>query len=462
MPTVVDFFCGMGGSSTGLARAGYDVKVAANHWDRAIETHSANHPNTEHLCADISAIDLRHLPKTDVLWASPICTEISPAGGRRRRGAQAELFEDHGYVSPEAFTRTRVTFWEVIRAAEIFRYDVVLIENVVEAAEWELFETWLTGMSTLGYEHQFVSVSAAHIGGEGNPHAPQWRDRLYIVLNRRGMRRPDVEPRPLAHCDTCGHDIEARQWWKREGRHIGKYRAQYVYVCPEPSHGVVEPYVAPAASAIDWSNIGTKIGDRPRPLAAGTMRRIRRGLEFMANEPSTFTMSHGSNGAHMPAWSAPMRTFTTKATDALMVPPMVVAAAGNTWDSASRGLDHGYLRAWPVTKPLPPQTTTASHGLVIPFRRGAVPYPASDGPLSTTATKSQHGVMLPAPDVEDCYFRMLLPREAANAQAFPGDYIIKGNQGEQQKQAGNAVAVNVACWLGQQVTHSLDQKATAA
>lgn len=72
--TVTDLFCGAGGSSTGMTDAGYDVKVAANHWERAIETHSANHPDTEHLCADISAIDLRHLPKTDVLWASPTCT----------------------------------------------------------------------------------------------------------------------------------------------------------------------------------------------------------------------------------------------------------------------------------------------------------------------------------------------------------------------------------------------------
>ena len=47
--TCTDFFCGMGGSSTGLSEAGFDVKVAANHWDRAIETHSANHPDTEHL-----------------------------------------------------------------------------------------------------------------------------------------------------------------------------------------------------------------------------------------------------------------------------------------------------------------------------------------------------------------------------------------------------------------------------
>lgn len=153
-----DFFCGMGGSSTGLVEAGFTVTVAANHWGRAIETHSANHPTTEHLCADVSQIDLRYLPRTRTLWASPICTEISPAGGRRRK-AQPDLFQKHGHVASEAFERTRVTFWEVIRACEIHRYDAVMVENVVEAVEqWELFPVWLHGMDTLGYNAQFVSI----------------------------------------------------------------------------------------------------------------------------------------------------------------------------------------------------------------------------------------------------------------------------------------------------------------
>ena len=149
--TATDFFCGMGGSSTGLVEAGFDMKLAANHWDRAIETHAANHPNTEHLCADLQAVDVRYLPKTTILWASPICTEVSPAGGRRKKGHQLDLFEDHGHVPTEAFERTRVTFWEVIRAAEVHRYEVVLIENVVEAADWELFEVWVSAMAALGY-----------------------------------------------------------------------------------------------------------------------------------------------------------------------------------------------------------------------------------------------------------------------------------------------------------------------
>jgi DNA (cytosine-5)-methyltransferase 1 len=108
-----------------------------------------------------------------------------------------------------------------------------VIENVVEAAEWELFDVWLTAMDTLGYNHQFISVSSAHIGGDTNPHAPQWRDRLYILFTAQSLPMPDVRPHPLAWCAQCDEINRAVQSWKRlDRRRIGKYRQQYLYRCP--------------------------------------------------------------------------------------------------------------------------------------------------------------------------------------------------------------------------------------
>lgn len=97
---------------------------------------------------------------------------------------------------------------------------------------------------------------------------------------------------------------------------------------------------------------------------------------------------------------------------------------------------------------------------VIPYRKGTHPH-ATDQPIGTQATRTQHGVMRPAIAIEDCYFRMLKPREAANAQAFPDAYVIHGNKGEQQMQAGNAVPVNVACWLGRAAAQVLDERTAA-
>ena len=89
-----DLFCGAGGSSTGLVEAAFELVLAVNHWPVAVETHAANHRDAEHWCEDIDRTDMRRLPAADVLWASPICTEATPAGGstgRRSKRSDGQL-----------------------------------------------------------------------------------------------------------------------------------------------------------------------------------------------------------------------------------------------------------------------------------------------------------------------------------------------------------------------------------
>jgi DNA (cytosine-5)-methyltransferase 1 len=470
--TFTDIFCGAGGSSTGLVAAGYELKLAANHWARAIETHAANHRDADHLCADINNYDMRRLPTTDVLWASPICTEISPAGGRKRTKGQLTLMED-GAVPSAAWARTRATAYDVIRATEVHRYKAVLCENVVEfAVDWELFAWWRTGMEMLGYNSQVVSVSSAHVGGKDNVYAPQWRDRIYVVFTRHGIPLPDLKPTPLAWCQDCGQDVNAIQSW-RNGRKIGKYKQQYDYRCPRSQcrHSIVEPYVRAASDIIDWANVGERIGDRTKPLAATTMARIRTGLAMFPSERTVLTLNHsGHDGRPFPADHSPLPSRTVKIGEGLLVP------AGGGWNTTAtttadpmrtrmanpKGFEalvsppfvvelRRNSKAKSTDKPL--ATVTASgnhHGLVIPYRKGKAK-PASD-PLLTLATKDSAGVFQSAaPEIENCYFRMLQPREQLLAQRFPNEYIVHGTKGEQTMQAGNSVSCNVAQWVGSRV-----------
>lgn len=487
--TFTDIFCGAGGSSTGLVAAGYELTLAANHWATAIETHAANHRDADHLCADINNYDMRRLPKTDILWASPICTELSPAGGRRRKPRKSDAghgqvaLEEFGHVPTAAFDRTRATFWDVIRATEVNRYKAVLVENVMEAADWELFDVWLAGMRVLGYRHQFVSISSAHAGGDENPAAPQWRDRIYIVLTREDIPLPDVEPRPSAWCPVCEENVQAFQSWKKPGaRHLGKYGQQYVYRCPNGTrcrHAIVEPYVRPAASIIDWSNLGVRIGDRPehglRPLAGNTVTRIRKGLDLLGDRRMVLTVNHsGHDGRAFAADSGPLAARTAKIGDAILVP------AGGTWNTTAtttaqpmrtrlanpKGFealvtpppaDDSFIvtlrrnsSARPVSEPVDTVTGQGRHHwLVVPYRNAA--NKSVGEPLHTLSTVDSAGLLGPAPVLEDCHYRMIQPREQLLAQRFPADYIVHGNKGEQTMQAGNAVSCNTAQWLGKRV-----------
>jgi DNA (cytosine-5)-methyltransferase 1 len=330
--TVTDLFCGAGGSSSGLVEAGYRVIMAANHWDQAIASHQINHPETDHSNADISQVTPAYFPRTDILWASPECTNHSVAKGvKRQRAEDAALFDLDGTkpMADEAANRSRATMWDVPRFAEYHRYRAIIIENVVDAYRWVPFPAWLMTMELLGYEHELVWLNSMHAQGGGLP-APQSRDRMYIVFWRKGEKKPNLTKwtRPKAHCDQHGW-VYAVQAFKKEER-WGRYRAQYVYRCPkvECRNQILEPEWLPASSAIDWSIPGERIGDKKKPLADKTRARISKGIERY--------------------WK-----------------PLVVAAAGNTYDSAS-GKPGNYLRAWPTDQALRTQNGTAEYGLAVP------------------------------------------------------------------------------------------------
>ena len=54
------------------------------------------------------------------------------------------------------------------------------------------------------------------------------------------------------------------------------------------------------------------------------------------------------------------------------------------------------------------------------------------------------------PKVDDCYYRMLFPREIQRAMAFKDDYIVLGSQKDKVHQLGNAVTPPVMEWLVEQ------------
>lgn len=331
--TVTDLFCGAGGSSSGLVEAGYKVVIAANHWALAIESHQANHPDTDHSQADISQVNPAYFPKTHVLWGSPECTNHSIAKGvKRQRQQDQALFELDGTrpLPDEAANRSRATMWDIPRFAEYHRYMAIILENVVDAYRWDQFEAWQMAMRSLGYRMQFVWLNSMHAQIGGLP-APQSRDRMYIVMWREDLVTkktpgPNVAKwtRPMAVCKEHG-EVQAVQAFKK-AEQWGRYRAQYLYRCPE-CWQVIEPGWLAAESIIDWSLPAPRIGDRAKPLAEKTRERIRRGIE-----------------RH---WK-----------------PFVAAAAGNTYDGVTTGSQ--YLRAWPVDQTLPLQTGTAEHGLAVP------------------------------------------------------------------------------------------------
>lgn len=126
--SVVDLFAGCGGSTTGMRKCfshfRQPVKVTAiNHWQLAVETHEANHPDDMHLCTGVDDVDIKRLirqrGRPKIVWGSPVCTFFSRArGGKPYRDQQRSLAEC-------------LVDWAREAAPEI-----ILVENVKEFVDW--------------------------------------------------------------------------------------------------------------------------------------------------------------------------------------------------------------------------------------------------------------------------------------------------------------------------------------
>lgn len=362
--TLMDWFCGAGGSSQGAhAVPGVEVTRAANHWERAIESHAANFPETDHYRGDIREAPVDRWPVTDIFWASPECPQWSNARGKKRDFSTSMQDDLFGETTPsEEVERSRALMEEVplyLRGVQN-RGGLVkagVVENVVDVRAWDQWDRWLNEIRKLGYDSRVIAMNSMHANPPTVYRAPQSRDRLYVAYWHKSLgRAPDWNKwlRPAAWCPTCEEWVRAMQVFKTPGRDMGRYKQQYVYRCPRAAcrNSVIEPEVLPAAAAIDWSLPGQRIGDRAKPLADKTLARIEAGLKKFARP--------------------------------------VTVPAGGTWRD----------QAVPVDEPLPARTTRENDGVAVPpfiteLRGGSSVRLVSD-PLATVATSGgHHGLAVP-------------------------------------------------------------------
>jgi len=402
---IVDMFCGAGGESTGIMQAARELNIkvnllAINHWQRAIETHSANHPGAEHLCESVERIDPTQVVwggKVDLLWASPACTHHSIARGGRPRSDQS-----------------RADAWLILRWLSELYVERVIIENVPEFLSWgpldeggrpvksekgKTFLAFVSSLQSMGYAVEWKILTAADYGD------PTTRRRLFVQAVK-GPKRI-AWPR-ITHMKSGGNLAGLQPW-------------------------------IPARDIIDWSIPGTSIFNRKRPLADSTLRRIASsGIEKYWGEYAKPFISrfHGGKGFEKRnhTLNNPLPTLDTSGRYAL-VEPLIMEYYGNGGTE-------------PVGKPLKTITTKDRFALLKPFTIDNHTCGTSlliKDPLRTVTSKGWFGLI-----ESNCHsrfditFRMLKNHELKRAQGFPDDYILTGNNAEQTKQIGNAVPVKTA------------------
>lgn len=306
---IVDNFAGGGGASTGIELAtGYSVDIAINHDPEAIKMHKANHPNTEHYCENVWAVDPVKACKghpVALAWFSPDCKHFSKAKGGKPKDKNI-----------------RGLAWVALRWAGLVRPRVIMLENVEEFKTWgplnrrhhpikskqgKTFERFVQQLRELGYEVKFRELIAADYG------APTMRKRFFMIARCDG--KPIVWPEPT-HGPADSEEVKA---------------------------GLLKPYVGaytqidfsrPCPSIFDTSEeIKEKYGIRAvRPLASKTMKRIARGLKkFVLDNPEPFIIQCNHGGERRPNdIREPMPTITGKHGYGIVEPKIVPYMGTNT------------------------------------------------------------------------------------------------------------------------------------
>ena len=527
-----DGFCGAGGSSLGCAWLGLVVKLAINHNASSLATHRRNFPNARHDCLDITSIPFEHLhlyPDAQLAWFSAECTYHSTASGEKLLDQQQLSFWDD-LESKEFVLRSRATMQEGVRWASAKMqqgkpYYGLIFENVPEVMLWSGITQWYQDLDALGYRCQTVCFNSMHAQAafpadmaEKIYPVAQSRNRWYVACTLKTNPPPDLDLRPRAWCAVCASEVESVQTWKVHAaqRHWGDYREQYIYTCPT-CHNEVVPYYTPASALIDWSLPIQRIGDRARPLAETTQKRIRKGIARYGpgNRSHSFLVDVGhtkATGARVrPLWEVSF-TQTQAQTLGVVVPPKVPSPSF-TFHTLRTGFDlmheiekgvkrfknskrrarlageqqssyissalatyreqvDRYLEELEVYRksylqaPLAP--AVARDAFVASYYNGSDVLIGVDEALRTCTSVDRHGVCVPParwerdepPLYEDWYYRSLKSKETKRAMGIPESYVIEAtSQREETRQCGVAVTPAVATLLMHRLLASLGEKA---
>jgi DNA (cytosine-5)-methyltransferase 1 len=373
----VDLFSGFGGLTRGIEMAGFTTIMAANHNSYKVEVHEANHPDAEHWIADLvdpSSADYhsaRDLPAGDILVAGVSCVNHSQANTKKAYEQGMSLFD---LVDPDFDARVtrserdRATANCVLHYAAQHHPRLILVECTTELTSWgpavqgrakvgdgTTYRWWLKQFGNLGYRHRVLYLNSMFFG------VPQSRDRLYIAFWDKKLPTPDLDHQPEAWCGRCSEVAPAVWSWKTGVPPTGsvRYGKQYNYRCPRCRAEVIPP-MTPSLHALDLTNLGTRIGDRRKPLAPATMARAERCRQRFAEFPAVLMPAKAVHGSERHPWQ-PMATQTSQQETAILSTGALIGAAGNTYerpgsDCRSRGFD----------QPLWAQTGTNGTGLVTP------------------------------------------------------------------------------------------------
>jgi DNA (cytosine-5)-methyltransferase 1 len=182
--TAIDLFCGAGGLTVGLKKAGFQVLAGVEYNPLAAETYKINHRLTKVYVDDISVLSPNQVMRDlnlkrgslDLLAGCPPCQGFSTHRTRNKAISKSDKRND--------------LVFEFIRYVEAMLPKTVMLENVPGLAkDWRAKELQ-NRLRDLGYH---IDENFAQVKDAADYGVPQRRKRLLIKASRFGII-PDAKP----------------------------------------------------------------------------------------------------------------------------------------------------------------------------------------------------------------------------------------------------------------------------
>ena len=160
--TFIDLFCGVGGVRLGFEKNGFKNVFSNDIEKKCAETYNLNFKKNNLIIEDINKINLKEIPKFDVLCAGFPCQPFSIAGHRKG-------FEDKGRGD---------LFFQIINILKNKKPTAFLLENVKNLKSHNKGNTLkyiIKELEKLGYFVKWEILNGVDFN------VPQNRERIYII-----------------------------------------------------------------------------------------------------------------------------------------------------------------------------------------------------------------------------------------------------------------------------------------
>ncbi len=213
----VDLFSGCGGMSLGFSRAGIDVVLAIDNWDKAVNVYKKNFSHDcylHDLKDELSTLEIISKYDTDIIIGGPPCQDFSSAGKRNENLGRADL---------------TYTFSNIICK---YKPKYFVMENVERIKSSKVLADVIKQFISGGYGLTGLILDASYCN------VPQARKRFFLIgiLNEKhnvmaSIVKKNISEEPMTIRDYLGNKLGVEYYY----RHPRNYSRRGLFSIDEPS-----------------------------------------------------------------------------------------------------------------------------------------------------------------------------------------------------------------------------------